>query len=135
MLETEEVIELDQEHFDREVAEAGCLEDLTKLYNEKDYWWDPSDENASKLFDRVLSFITDLDKAISFWDAGYVPSTQEQDNQLLERMVELIQTTDDLKGVFDRVSEFYGWEDEALKRRGLFRKLFDKADGLGYPTI
>jgi hypothetical protein len=53
----------------------------------------------------------------------------EQENAVRERMIELAKTHRDLDLIY---YEFTVWDDE-LKRRTLIRKLFDKADELGYP--
>lgn len=90
-------------------------------------------EDFVRLGEKALTLVTTTEEAIELWNAGGKIAGTEDDfsKRTLEKMVELIRTTEELQAVYYVLSS----EENEIKRRQLVRKMFDKADELGYPTL
>jgi len=80
---------------------------------------------------KALALATTSEEMIDCFNELGCGETLEQENAVRERMIDLAKTHRDLELIYN---VFAVWEDE-LKRRALIRKLFDKADELGYPLV
>lgn len=85
----------------------------------------------SSALKKALELATTSGQATDLWNStGGDWTTPEENNAILGKMIELIQTQEELFVVY----ELFSLDAEELQRRQLVRKLFDKADELGYPT-
>jgi hypothetical protein len=117
------------EEFERLLGEATCFSDLSKFFTEE-YDWEADDAETeeNRLFEKAFRLTTTTAEGAILWDDqdGGNPS---RDEQLLVRMLELASSHEDLDIIYHRLTT----EENEIRRRNFIRKLFDKADALGYP--
>lgn len=116
--------------FKKRIEETSSVEKLLELCKKQNSEDSCRLSGHRKLVKKVLTLATTSEQLIALWDALAVFGSQSWDNNILERMIELIRTREDL----DAVYYVFGIEEMELQRRNFIRKIFDKADQLKYPT-
>lgn len=122
---------LTTEEFEKLLSEETDFDVLVKFFTD-DFTWE--DENLydeeSRLFEKTFGLITSTDQAAELWDCQNSCDT-DRDERLLAKMLELATNHQDLDVIYLRLSR----EENEIRRRNFIRKLFDKADDLGYPDV
>jgi hypothetical protein len=149
MTTTEEKVYIDDEFYTA-IDEASSVNQLIDLFGAE---WAGEARNHEtekdayqRLFEKALSYISTVDDAIFLWNkssdlicmaAGpsesdsYKEAVHGMENRILERMIDLIEKSRDLEKAY----YVFGVGEDELRRRRLIRKIFDKADELGYPIL
>ncbi len=128
---------LEKADFEATLAAATTLGDVTKLLGNGCEWldWDNNDEmfaDYTRAIERAIELVSNVEEGTTlFANMSSYGGSAAADNLLLNRLVDLIGTEEDLNSLYHELAMM---EDE-IKRRNIIRRIFDKADELGIETI
>ncbi len=113
-------------------AKVNRLNDIGELVALLEYQTSDDREcsGVRRLIEKVLASATTVEQLVILYNASWNLLDLGYDTVTFEKMVSLIQSKEDL----ELVCYVFRTEETELKYRHLLRKVFDKADELGYPT-
>jgi hypothetical protein len=113
-------------------AKVDRLNDIGELVALLEYQTSDDREcsGVRRLIEKVLASATTVEQLVILYNASWDLLDLGYDTVTFEKMVSLIQSKEDL----ELVCYVFRTEETELKYRHLLRKVFDKADELGYPT-
>ncbi len=102
--------------------------EIAKFFDRTCSWdWRYTKRDQARAIRKAIELVSSVKQGCDLWKAlgGFV-STPRQDNRLLNKMVDLIKTEEELRLIYNLL----GCEEKEIERRKVIRRIFDKADRL-----